>query len=51
MRHEVIEDLVGEHMPPKAYSDQWTTQELYGEVIRHFDADLPIMAWAERRCG
>ncbi len=47
MRHEVIDDLVATHMPPKAYSDQWTTQELYGEVIRYFGADLPIIAWAD----
>ena len=47
MRYQVIEDLVLKHMPPKSYADQWTTEELYADVIRQLGVDVPIMAWAE----
>ncbi len=47
MRDQVIDDLVAEHIPAKAYADQWTAEALYAEVIRIFDLDLPIIAWAE----
>ena len=47
MRHEVIDDLVAEYVPQKAYADQWNAEGLYGEVIKYFGIDLPIMQWAE----
>ncbi|WP_112321152.1 preprotein translocase subunit SecA [Oceanibium sediminis] len=47
MRDQVIDDLVHEHIPPKAYPDQWDVQGLYGEVMRLFNLDLPIIAWAD----
>ncbi|MSU89410.1 preprotein translocase subunit SecA [Rhodobacteraceae bacterium 2CG4] len=47
MRDQVIEDLVEEHIPPKAYADQWNTEGLYAEAIRVLNLDLPIMAWGE----
>ncbi|HEU0221653.1 MAG TPA: SEC-C metal-binding domain-containing protein, partial [Paracoccaceae bacterium] len=47
MRHQLIDDLVAKHLPPKAYADQWNTKGLYGEVIQFFNADLPVIAWAE----
>ena len=47
MRHEVIDDLVGEFVPAKAYADQWNAEGLYGETVKYFGIDLPIMQWAE----
>jgi preprotein translocase subunit SecA len=47
MRHQVIDDLVTEHMPPKSYADQWDTEGLYAAVIAKLGIDVPVMAWAE----
>lgn len=47
MRHDVVEDLVSLHMPPKSYSDQWDTEKLYADIIEQFGLDLPIMAWGD----
>ncbi|WP_373634832.1 preprotein translocase subunit SecA [Yoonia sp. SS1-5] len=47
MRHQVIDDLVAEFMPPKSYADQWDTEGLYAAVIRDIGMDVPVMAWAE----
>jgi len=45
MRHDVIDDLVTEYIPPKAYADQWKMEELYADIIKHFGLDLPIIDW------
>jgi len=47
MRHQVIDDLVHEHMPPKTYADQWNTEGLYADVIAQLGIDEPVMKWAE----
>ena len=47
MRHQVIDDMVEEHMPRKAYADQWNSEALYGEVVKYLGIDAPVMAWAE----
>ena len=47
MRHQVVEDLVTEHIPEKAYPDQWNTEGLYADVIKTFGLDLPIIAWGD----
>lgn len=47
MRHQVIEDMVDEHMPPRSYADQWTTEALYADVIQNLGMDVPVMAWAQ----
>ncbi|QDL92040.1 preprotein translocase subunit SecA [Paroceanicella profunda] len=46
MRHELIDDLVTKYMPAKAYADQWNTQGLHADVIRYFNAELPVISWA-----
>ncbi|MDB6452668.1 preprotein translocase subunit SecA [Falsirhodobacter sp. 20TX0035] len=46
MRHQVIEDLVDEHMPPKSYSDSWEVEALHAAVQEKLTLDLPIAAWA-----
>jgi len=47
MRHDVVDDLVAEHIPPKAYPDQWDMSGLYAQVIQHFNLDLPIIEWGK----
>ncbi len=46
MRHEVIDDLLDHHMPPKTYADQWDTEGLYAQVIEQLSIDVPVMEWA-----
>jgi preprotein translocase subunit SecA len=47
MRHQVIDDLIDEFMPPKSYADQWNMEGLYADVMRYLGVDEPIVAWAE----
>lgn len=47
MRHQVIDDLVDQYIPPKSYADQWDTQGLYVAVLENLGVDLPVIAWAE----
>ncbi|WP_298259465.1 preprotein translocase subunit SecA [uncultured Litoreibacter sp.] len=47
MRHQVIDDLVDQYIPPKSYADQWDTQGLYIAVLETLGVDLPVIAWAE----
>ncbi|NDV02686.1 preprotein translocase subunit SecA [Pseudoroseicyclus tamaricis] len=42
MRHQVIEDLVAEHIPARAYADQWRTEELQEKVKTILGLDLPV---------
>ncbi len=46
MREQVIDDLVTEHMPPKAYADQWDVEGLYAGVLDRLNLDVPVIAWA-----
>ncbi len=47
MRHEVIEDLVGEAIPPKSYPDQWDVERLHTSLVEALNMDLPIKDWAD----
>jgi preprotein translocase subunit SecA len=47
MRHQVIDDLIDLHMPPKTYADQWNMEGLYADILRYLGVDEPIVAWAE----
>jgi preprotein translocase subunit SecA len=47
MRHQVIDDLVDMHMPPKTYSDQWDGEAAYVAALEKLGVDQPIMAWVE----
>ncbi len=46
MRHQLIEDLVARHIPEKAYAEQWDVKGLHAEVVRIFNLNLPLEAWA-----
>ena len=47
MRHQVVDDLVDEHVPPRAYADQWDIDGLAAQVKQIFGLDLPLQAWAD----
>ena len=46
MRHEVIDDLVDQYMPPKSYADQWDTDGLAVAVVEQLGVDAPVVDWA-----
>ncbi|HZL59737.1 MAG TPA: preprotein translocase subunit SecA, partial [Stellaceae bacterium] len=47
MREEVIDAMVERSIPANALSDQWETAGLHEEVLRVFNLDLPVAAWAK----
>ncbi|MEZ5733581.1 MAG: preprotein translocase subunit SecA [Paracoccaceae bacterium] len=46
MRHQVIDDLVDDHMPPKSYPEQWNTEGLYAALLEKLSLDVPVIDWA-----
>ena len=46
MRHDVIDGLVANHIPERAYPEQWDTEGLQEEVRRLLNLDLPVKEWA-----
>ncbi len=47
MRHEVVDDIVTQCIPPNAYAEQWETGALHEESLRLLALDLPIEDWAK----
>jgi preprotein translocase subunit SecA len=47
MRHQVVEDLVAEHVPERAYADQWDIDGLATQVKHIFGTEHPVAAWAD----
>jgi len=46
MRHQVIDDLIDEHMPPRTFADAWKVDELRAVLREKLFMDLPIADWA-----
>ena len=47
MRHQVIDDLVDQYLPPNTYADQWDAEGLYAATIEKLGIDEPVLAWVE----
>ncbi len=47
MRHQVVEDLVEAHIPPKAYPEQWDSAGLEEEFNRITGLEAPVQEWAK----
>ncbi len=47
MRHQVVDDLVDEHVPAKTYADQWDGEGLKAAVNETLNIDPPILDWIE----
>ena len=46
MRHQVIDDLVTQFMPPKSYSDQWDTEGLQAAIAEELGLEALVVEWA-----
>jgi preprotein translocase subunit SecA len=46
MRIDTIDDMIGRHLPPKAYADQWDVEGLAEQAKALLGLDLPVKAWA-----
>ncbi|MDO5605720.1 MAG: preprotein translocase subunit SecA [Paracoccus sp. (in: a-proteobacteria)] len=46
MRHQVIDDLVEQHMPSRAYAEQWDSAGLHQAAIDGLNMNLPVEDWA-----
>ncbi len=47
MREDVVEDLVDNAIPEKAYPDEWKLEELKEGVLENLNLDLPVAEWAQ----
>ena len=47
LRHEQIEMMVANAIPPNAYAEQWDVHGLHTEVLSILALDLPIQDWAK----
>ncbi len=47
MRHQVVDDMIEQFMPPKSYADQWDTDGLTEAVKQALTLDLPIGDWSD----
>ncbi|MBM7067039.1 preprotein translocase subunit SecA [Actibacterium sp. 188UL27-1] len=47
MRHQVIDDLIDQFMPPKSYSDQWDMHGFYAATLEILGVDVPLIAWGQ----
>ena len=47
MREQVVSDLIAQHIPERAYAEQWDTEGLHGELLNLLDLDLPVADWAK----
>jgi len=46
MRHQVIDDVVDEFLPPKSYADRWNAEGLHAALIEKVGLSLPVINWA-----
>ena len=46
MRHEVVDAVVDDHIPEKAYPEQWDLDGMHDSCRRLLGIDLPIKEWA-----
>ncbi len=47
MRHQVIDDLIDQHMPARSYSEQWDMEGLKSQVAESLGVDVPAVEWGE----
>ncbi len=46
MRREVVQELVTEHIPAKAFAEQWNVKGLREQFRGIFDVEAPVEEWA-----
>ncbi len=47
MRHQVIDDLIDDNIPPKSYADQWNVEGLYAALLEKVGIETGVIGWAE----
>ncbi|MCG8440800.1 MAG: SEC-C domain-containing protein, partial [Caulobacterales bacterium] len=47
MRREIIEEMVRQRIPPKAYAEQWDVRGLTEDAAAVFGVEAPIADWAQ----
>ncbi|MGZ2255750.1 preprotein translocase subunit SecA [Roseobacter sp. A03A-229] len=47
MRHQVIDDMIDQYLPPNTYADQWDSEGLHAAVKEQLAIDVPVMDWVE----
>ena len=45
MRYQLIDDLIGNHVPPKTYPDQWDIDGLHTSLQEKMDIDADVISW------
>ena len=45
MRYQLIDDLIGNHVPPKTYPDQWDMDGLHTSLQEKMDIDADVISW------
>ncbi len=46
MRHQLVDDIVAKHIPPKSYVERWDIDGLDTEVTEIFGKTFPVKDWA-----
>lgn len=47
MRHDVVDNIVGKAIPPRAYPEQWNTEQLEAAAKTYLNVTVPVSAWAK----
>lgn len=47
MRHDVVENIVAKAIPPRAYPEQWKSEQLEAEAKQYLNVDAPVSEWAK----
>ncbi len=47
MRHQVIDDMIDQYLPPNTYADQWDAEGLHASVREQLGIDVAVMEWVE----
>lgn len=47
MRHQIVEDMVDEHIPARAYPEEWDTAGMSVETTRIFAQDFGLTDWTK----
>ncbi len=46
MRQALVDDLVAQHVPARAYADDWDVAGLAEQLKHYFNHDFPVVEWA-----
>ena len=47
MRHELIDDMIDEYLPPNSYAEQWEVEDLQEKSKSQLGIDEPVVQWAD----